>query len=242
MSLAVGVAIALLDRWAGRKVSRHLLGAAALAAALLGAWPNPRTWPWLIAAAVLTVWPDDATRSDPVVSHPLGSWTVAATVVSLVGVWSAVPDTEPALAAGCVLAALGLERLLGRRPVGRPGTAALVVAVVGATWVGSAGWGSAVATVCAVGMVLCAPVAVGFGRAELSDGGRRPWVLPTLLAAHAVVALAVPRFVMRRDTAVAAAIAVAVMVALNVLARLVAGPDTGPDSGELPDPDSGPVP
>ena len=72
------------------------------------------------------------TTRPPVIAHPLGEWTVALTVVSLVGVWSAVPDTEPPLAAGCVLVGLGAERLVAGRAVGRPGTAALVVAVAGA--------------------------------------------------------------------------------------------------------------
>ncbi|MEI2700596.1 MAG: hypothetical protein V9E94_20495 [Microthrixaceae bacterium] len=71
------------------------------------------------------------------------------------------------------------------------GTAALVVALVGSVWVGSAGWGSALASVCAVGAVAVAPLVLGFGRPL---AGRAWW---TLASAHVVVVLVVPRAVMR---------------------------------------------
>lgn len=219
-ALVVGLAIAVADRWAGARAARHAVGVAGLMGAVLGvvpgSWSDPRMWPWLIAAAVPALWPDDVSTRPPVIAHPLGEWTVALTVVSLVGVWSAVPDTEPPLAAGCALAALGLGRVVASRSVGRPGTAALVVAVAGATWAGSAGRGAAMASACAVGMVLCGPVAAGFTDGGIRRAGRR-----VLIGAHLVVALVVPRTVMRLDAGEASGVAASVMAALLVLARAV---------------------
>lgn len=210
-ALAVGLVIAGGDRWAGVAVRRFTIAAAGLTGAVLGAWGNQRAWPWLAAAAVLALWPDNEDRP-----HPLGPWTVTLAVVSLAGVWSAVPDTEPPLAAGCVMVGLGLNRWVSRRPVGPAGTAALVVSVLGSVWVGSAGWGAAMASACAVGMVLCAPVAAGF-----TARGIRPTGRGGLIGAHLVVALVVPRAVMGLDARAAAAIAASVMVALVVVAGAV---------------------
>jgi len=210
-ALAVGLVLAGIDRWAVVTVRRFAVATAGLVGAVLGAWGNPRAWPWLVAAALVAVWPDDEQRP-----HPLGAWTVALTFVSLAGVWSAVPDTEAPLAAGCVLVGLGLNRSVSRRPVGPAGTAALVVAVLGSVWVGSAGWGAAMASACAVGMVLCAPLAAGFTPQDLRPAGRA-----VLAAAHVVVALVLPRAVMRPDVTEAWAVAASVLVALVATARAV---------------------
>lgn len=210
-ALVVGLVIAGADRWAGVAVRRFTIAAAGLTGALLGAWGNQRAWPWLAAAAALVLWPDDEQRA-----HPLGRYTVALAVVSLAGVWSAVPDTEPPLAAGCALVGLGLNRWVSRRPVGPAGAAALVVSVLGSVWVGSAGWGAAMASACAVGMVLCAPVAAGFTASGIRPAGRG-----VLIGTHLVAALVLPRTMMRMEVAAATAVAGSAMVAMVVIARAV---------------------
>jgi hypothetical protein len=204
-ALVVGAGLAALSV-ASPAVARRSVAAAGLLGAVLGGWGSPRAWPWAVAAvAVLMV----ADHPDP--GHPLGVWAVPATIISLVGVWSAVPDTEPPLAAAAVLAPLAVAGVVqGRRP-GPAGTAASVVAVCGATWVGSAGWGAALAASCAVGLVAVAPLVWGFGRVA---SGR---VLVGLLTAHVVVALVVPRTVMSRPVPVAVGIAAAVLVGLAAL-------------------------
>lgn len=245
-ALVAGVVVAGLDRWAPRVVTARAVALAGLVGAVLGGWGNARWLPWVVPAALLLVVAD---REQP--EHPLGRWVVALTVVSLVGVWSAVPDTEPPLAAACVLAPIGLSRLQSTRSVGPVGTAALVVAVFGAVWVGSAGWGAALATGCAVGMVLCAPLAVGIvsttSTTYLSgSGGRdrqavsvpgqrkgageptatvRPTRRAAVVGAHMVVALVVPRSIMRLGPARAGLIAAGVLVVVVVVARAMLAPD-----------------
>lgn len=224
LTLGTGMVLLGADRLVRPVVRRHVLAFAGLTAAVLGSWGSPRAWPWLVAAFVLVAWPDV-----PVPPHPLGDWTAALTVVSLVGVWSAVPDTEPPLVAACMIAPLGLGRLAERRPVSTAGTSVLVVAVLGAVWVGSAGWGAALASSCAVGMVLCAPVALGFGRTPIDRRQRH-----LLTGIHVVVALVVPRVVMRLQVGWAAAVAVLTLLAVLTSARLVSEPERssgGPSSG-----------
>lgn len=210
VALAVGAGVAVAD---GRSpgVRRRALGAAGLAGALLGGWGSPRGWPWLVAAALLVVAED---RPEP--AHPLGRLVPALTVVSLAGVWAAVPDTEPPLAAALVLLPSALLRAARGTRTGVAGTAALVVAVLGAVWVGSAGWGAALASAGAVGAVAVAPAVARFGR---EWRGRAAAVV---VAAHLVVALVVPRLVMRRSPAVAAAAALAALAALGGVAAVVA--------------------
>lgn len=210
-ALVVGLAIAGVDRWAVVALRRFTVATAGLMGAVLGGWGNQRAWPWLAAAAMVVLWPDDEHRP-----HPLGRWTVALAVVSLAGVWAAVPDTEPPLAVGCVLVGLGLSRAVSGRPAGPSGTAALVVAVLGSVWVGSAGWGAAMASACAVGMVLCAPLAAGFTGHAVPPAGRR-----ILIGAHVVVALLLPRTVMRLDVRAAAVVAASAMAVLLLIARAV---------------------
>ncbi len=158
-SASLGLGCAVLDRFGPTRVQRHVLALAGVAGVLLGGWGSTRVWPWVVAATLVVAWPDRPSRP-----HPLGRHAVGCTVVSLLGVWSAVPDTEPALAAGLVLAPVALVRSARGPSVGPGGTAALVVAVLGAVWVGSAGWGAALATAAAVGVVAVGPLVLGFAR------------------------------------------------------------------------------
>ncbi|MCB1029189.1 MAG: hypothetical protein KDB24_15670 [Microthrixaceae bacterium] len=190
----------------------RLLALAGLIGAVLGSAGSQRNLPWLVAAAAVVLWGDNPNRP-----HPLGEWAAPLCVVSLVGVWASVPDTEPALAAGAVLAPLAVVMSVTKRPVGPGGTAALVVMVLGSVWVGSAGWGAALATACAIGMVVAAPAAVGFRRATLSPVG---WSV--VVAAHLLIAWPLTRMIMRRSVPVAvlmsaAGLAAAVLVALFVI-------------------------
>ncbi len=132
-AVGAGLLLAATTRFAPSFVQRRLVALAGLTGAVLGAWNDPRRWPWLVAAALVVAWSDDPTRP-----HPLEEWAAPLAVVSLVGVWASVPDTEPALAAGAVLALLALALAVTRRPVGPAGTVALGVAVLGPVWVGSA--------------------------------------------------------------------------------------------------------
>lgn len=231
LAFGLGLVVSLLTRWAPQGVSRRALAVAGLVAAMVGGWGSPRAWPWWLAAAVLVVPADDAR---PDYQHPLGSWAGALAAVGAVGIWAAVPDTEAPLAVAAVLAPVVLTQALGRTlghgtlghatlghatvgstvgsPIGRVGTAALVVALVGSVLVGSAGWGSALASVCAVGAVAVAPLVLGFGRPL---AGRAWW---TLASAHVVVVLVVPRAVMRWSVPaawVAAAVSLALLAAIS---------------------------
>lgn len=210
VSLLVGVVVGVADDRVPRLRPRAL-AAAALTGAVIGGWGSSRWWPWPAAAVLAVLVPD---RPDPV--HPLGRWVPVLVVASLAGVWAAVPDTEPPLAAAAVLAPVAVARAVRGARTGVAGTAALTVAVLGAVWVGSAGRGAALATVGAVGAVVAAPAAVGFGR-ELR--GRATGVV---VAAHLVVALAVPRLVMSRSPVVAAAVSAAALVAVTATVAVVA--------------------
>ena len=221
LALVVGVAALVAEWWGPTSIRRHVLGAAALVGALLGGWGNPRSWPWWLAALAIALLSDR-----PTPTHPLGRWTAPLAVVSLVGVWAAVPDTEPPLAVGAALAPLAALRLWRGPAVGPAGTGVLVVAVLGSTWVGSAGWGAALATAAAVGLVAVAPLVMGFG-ATL-----RGQHLVLLAGAHTVVALAVPRVIMDQTVPVAVAIALAELGLLGLLAALVARQEPL-ESGEI---------
>ena len=181
-ALLTGAALLLLGRMLPERASAHALGAAGFAGALLGGWGSGRALPWVLAAGVV------ALRADrPPGCHPLGEWVLPATLVSLIGVWAAVPDTEPALAAGCVLAPFAMARVLNHRSAGPAGTAALLVMVIGSVWVGSAGWGRALATLSTVGMVAVAPLVLFVAlplrpRLESRFGGSCTDAVPLLVA------------------------------------------------------------
>lgn len=162
-----------------------------------------------MAAALVVAWADDAGRP-----HPLGEWAAPLAVVSLVGVWASVPDTEPALAAGAVLAPLALALALGRRPVGPAGTVALGVAVLGPVWVGSAGWGAALSTVSAIGVVAAAPIVDGFRSARLTPVG---W--SAVVATQLMLSVPLSRVIMRQSVVVAVMLsAMGLTLALLVMA------------------------
>jgi hypothetical protein len=213
-ALLAGVAVAAADRWAPAVAGRHGVGLAGLAGAVLGGWGNPRWLPWLAAAAVVAAVPDGERPA-----HPLGRWVVPLTVAGLVGVWSAVPDTEAPLVAGAALAPLGALRAAGGRTVGPAGTAALVAAVAGAAWVGSAGWGSALAAgVVGLGMVAVAPAVAGVGAGPLAG---RPLV--AVVAAHLAVVLTVPRLVIGGPLPAAVGVAAGAGAVLAAVAYVAGG-------------------
>jgi hypothetical protein len=206
-ALIAGLAVAACDRWVPSLAPRAV-ALAGLAGALLGSWGSPRGWPWIAAATVVLV-----VRDDPERTHPLGVATLPLAVVALAGVWAAVPDTEPPLAAAAALVPIAVLRSIRRVAVGPSATAALVVAVVGAVWVGSAGWGAALASMGAVGLIAVAPLVSGMGtRTRQLPRGR---LLVELVAAQAVVSLAVPRLVMSRPVPVAVAVAAVVTLLLG---------------------------
>ncbi len=192
-AVGAGLLFAVASRFAPAALQRRLVGLAGLAGAALGAWGHPRGAPWLVAAALVAVWPDEPARP-----HPLGEWAAPLTIVSLVGVWVSVPDTEPALAAGAVLAPLVLALAAAKRPVGPAGTVALGVAILGSVWVGSAGWGAALATVSAIGVVAAAPAVFGFRRVPLTTTG---WVV--VVVAQVLIAVPLSRVIMRQSVVVA---------------------------------------
>lgn len=208
-AVVAGVVVVAAELRAPVWIRDRSVAVAGLTGALLGSLDSARSVIWVMLA-VLLVMPADRQRSP----HPLGAMTVTAAMVSLVGVWSAVPDTEPSLAAGCVLAVVGAERLWSRRPVGPPASAALVVAVVGAAWVGSAGSTPAIASAAAVGMVLCAPAVLGFRKLDLQRAA-------ALAAVHVVGALTVPRLLMRQDSRTAVMGAVALLLVDLAIAAVV---------------------
>lgn len=218
---AAVVALGLVAVRAGRPLVRTVAGVvtarwlalAGVLGAVLGSAGSPRATPWLVAAAAALLVADEPTRG-----HPFGRWTSMLAVVSLAGIWSAVPDTEPPLLVTMVLLPSALWWARTDRAPGRAGTAALVVAGAGAAWVGSAGWGAALATVVAMAGIAVVPLVVGFGRPLV---GR---ALLVVTGAHLVVALVVPRSIMRREVPLAVGIAVLVAVALAGVTALAARP------------------
>ncbi len=222
IALAVGGLLAAVDLWArgldrpGRvpvAIVGRAWALAGVAGALIGGWSTPRAVPWWIAATVVAVMaPTDRMPA----AHPLGRVVPSLAVASLVGIWAAVPDTEPAVAAACALVPLAASRLRRGTPaVGGAGTAAVVVAALGAAWVGSAGRATAVAALAAVAMLVIAPAVLGWR--ELPHGRGRT----VLVCAHLGVALVLPRAVMERDAVVALTATAVVSVALVGVAVLV---------------------
>ncbi len=192
-AVGAGLLFAVVSRFAPSPLQRRLLGLAGLTGALLGGAGSPRNVPWIVAAGAVVLWGDDPERS-----HPLGEWAAPLTIVSLLGVWASVPDTEPALAAGAVLAPLVLALAAAKRPVGPAGTVALGVAILGSVWVGSAGWGAALATVSAVGVVAAAPAVFGFRRVPLTTTG---WVV--VVITQVLIAVPLSRVIMHQTVVVA---------------------------------------
>ncbi len=224
-AVGAGLVCAAASRMAPSFVQHRLVALAGLTGAVLGAWNDPRGWPWLVAAALVLAWADDPGRP-----HPLGEWAAPLAVVSLIGVWASVPDTEPALAAGAVLAPLALALAVTHRPVGPAGTIALGVAVLGPVWVGSAGWGAALATVSAIGVVVAAPLVDGFRRATLSRAG---WAV--VVAAQVLIALPLSRVIMRQSVVVAVMLSAMGLTASLLVMTAVVVPRVRPPSGARPE-------
>lgn len=198
LALALGVVVLVVTMRVPVFASRAVAVAAA-GGAVLGSMGNPRGIVW-VAPALLVVLPADDDRRP----HPLGRFTLALTVVALAGIWSAVPDTEPPLAASFALAPISLWYLAGRRAPGVAATAAAIVAMAGAVWVGSAGWGAAVATVGAIGLIATAPMVFGFGAVRCTT------TLTVLVSLQFMVGLLLPRFVMSRDAHIAGGVSIGV--------------------------------
>lgn len=198
VALGAGGLIALLDRRVRRDiaapvlatvVSGRALASIGLVACIVGGWGSTRALPWLIAATAVALYPDRSDRS-----HPLGSMVMPMCIASLIGLWAALADTEPAVASlfallPIVVARTGETPSRGLSP-GPAGSAALVVMVGGTAWVGSAGLPVLATVVCSIGMIGVAPIVIGWNRVG------RPcsrW----LAGAHMATALVVPRALMR---------------------------------------------
>ena len=115
VAVVAGALIAAIDHWA-RTIARpdaftvrmiaRSWAIAGLAGALIGGWLSPRSTPWWIAAVAVLL-PADGGGVDRR-AHPLGRSVPVLALVGLVGVWSAMPDTEPAVAVAFTLAPLTL--------------------------------------------------------------------------------------------------------------------------------------
>lgn len=171
---------------------------------------------WPVAAALLVVPADDDRRP-----HPLGRFTLVLTVVALAGIWAAVPDTEAPLAVALTLTPLASWHLIKGTVPGPVGTAAVVVAVLGAAWVGSAGWGSALASMGSVGLIATAPLLNGFR--EVADRS----ALSVLVGLQSVVGLLLPRLVMSRAVHVASGLSIAVNALLVLVSIVILGLSPG---------------
>lgn len=193
VAVLAGVAVAVADRWVPAVAPRAVAGAVLVGAAIGGRGLGGSLVWWGLCAALVLI-PDTGTQR-----HPLGRWALPLVLVSVFGVWSAVPDTEPPLALACALAPLAVERVRRGVSVGSAATAALVVGTAGAVWVGSAGKDALLASVCALGMVLFAPlVAIGHPWRPTGAG----WTV--VVAVHVVVALTIPRLLIGMGTGAAA--------------------------------------
>lgn len=219
VSLAVGSAVVLADRLArhrhvGRPAadafSARLLGAAGVAGCVLGGWAHPGVGIWLVAAVLAAV-PADGGET----THPLGTAVVPMTLASIAGLWLAVPDTEPAVAMSCVLIPVAVwENHKGVRPA-PAGTVALAVMVSGVALVGAAGRPVVVAGLCSVVMIIAVPIMTGWHRITVRSHRL------TLVGAHMVVVLSVPRLLMGRTWRVSLLVAALITSALLVVSASV---------------------
>ncbi|CAN5559565.1 hypothetical protein BH10ACT3_BH10ACT3_10440 [soil metagenome] len=178
---------------------------------------------WLVSSRVGMAADDTDDSSDLLRrNHPMGPITVALAVASLAGVWLGVPDTEAPLAAGAALVPLAVTGWVRRRSPHLLGTATLVVVVVGAAQIGSAGAFPARMTGAAVGAVLVAPLMIGLIDAERVSRVFRPKGVATVSSVHVVVAVVGCRIIMRlsRPGAVLGALAsLAIVAAAIAVAR-----------------------
>ena len=217
VALGIGGVLALVDSRGPLVFRLRVPGLVLSAASLLAVWAGvARSFPWMLVAAV-AVAPADPGRPP----HPLGRWTWPLALVSLVGVWSAVPDTEPALAAAVCLAPVAALRWWRDESPGPVGTGMLVALVMGAAWVGAAERVAPLCTAVAVGAVLVAPVLLGYRRPLRGAG------LAVTSVAHCVLALAGSRAIMAMAPADAIAGAV-VLLALDAVAVMAGAALSGP--------------
>lgn len=211
IALALGVVV-LVATMRAPVLGNRAVAVAGAVGAMLGSLTTSGGVIWVISAVLVVWFADDARRP-----HPLGRPTLLLAVVALAGIWTGVPDTEPPIAAGLVLFPVAVRYFVTRRPPGPTATLAVVIAMTGAVWTGSAGWGSALATLGAVGLIASAPLTIGFR--PVPDTPR----LALLVGSQFLVGALLPRFVAFRSVPMAVGVSVGVNLALVVVAFAVAG-------------------
>ena len=159
-------------------------------------------------------------------SHPLGPAVLPFAVVSVAAIWSAVPDTEPAVVVLGVLVPCALGRWSRRTTVGPIGCAAVCVAGAVAAVLGAAGRVGPLSSVCALGAVVLAPVQLGFGRRTLTSRD-----LGVVAAAQVGLAVVV-RTTVHRSAPVAWTMALAGLGVVGLLLAVTAGRAAGGDGDE----------
>jgi hypothetical protein len=218
VGVALGVGVLLVDRWGPvwlRARVFALVGAVALGCSVqLGSVDLPVAL--VLAVAMLLVRERAAVGEDADSQHPLGPLAPALVVASLVGVWASVPDVEPALAGGACLTPVAIWWWLRRRRVGPAETAVLTSIVLAAAVLGSAGWPVVLAACATVGMVLVAPLVLGF-----VGGACTGAAMIALVVAHLLVSVPAGRLALDRSWSISAIIAAATLavdaaVALSV--------------------------
>ena len=218
VGVALGLGVLLVDRWGPvwlRARVFALVGAVALGCSVqLGSVDLPVAL--VLAVAMLSVRERAAVGEDADSQHPLGPLAPALVVASLVGVWASVPDVEPALAGGACLTPVAIGWWLRRRRVGPAETAVLTSIVLAAAVLGSAGWPVVVAACATVGMVLVAPLVLGF-----VGGACTGAAMIALVVAHLLVSVPAGRLALGRSWSISAIIAASTLavdaaVALSV--------------------------
>ena len=222
LALGLGVLIAAIG-WFPGPLARRVLALCGATAAAIAGWSSPRGLPWVVAALALCLPADDELRP-----HPFGRFTPILVVVTLVGVWSAVPDTEAPLAAAAVLLPISAVFLAVGRAPGPVGAASLLVAVAGSVWTGSAGWGSAMATVGAVGLIATLPLLTGYATAV------RGRTYSALVVMQVIAGLGLPRTIMSRSVPVAVGVVLVVNALLLGAAAILLRNATPPVRGRSP--------
>lgn len=219
VGVALGGAVVAVDHWGPvflRARLFALVGVAALGCSVqFGSVDLPVAL--VLSFAMVAVRERAAVGEDAGSQHPLGSLAPALTVASLIGVWASVPDVEPALAAGACLSPVALWWWVRRRRLGSAETAVLTSLVFAAAVLGSAGWPVVIAAAATIGMVLVAPLVLGF-----IGGACTGSALAALIVAHLVVSVPAGRVAMQRPwsaSAVIAAVTIAVDAAVAFSVR-----------------------
>jgi hypothetical protein len=218
VGVALGVGVVMVDRWGPvwlRARVFALVGAVALGCSVqLGSVDLPVAL--VLAVAMLLVRERAAVGEDADSQHPLGPLAPALVVASLVGVWASVPDVEPALAGGACLTPVAIWWWLRRRRVGPAETAVLTSIVLAAAVLGSAGWPVVLAACATVGMVLVAPLVLGF-----VGGACTGAAMIALVVAHLLVSVPAGRLALDRSWSISAIIAAATLAVDAVVALSV---------------------